>query len=85
MEMKFYAQLQKSADSGGHEYLPKNMPNFMEKGRVSIFSDFIFPCIIFFYQIFRLQNDFLHLEHILFKEESRNAFHRSEKSIFLVC
>uniref|UniRef100_A0A1I7VY37 DEP domain-containing protein n=1 Tax=Loa loa TaxID=7209 RepID=A0A1I7VY37_LOALO len=35
VEMKFYAQLQKTADSGGHEYLPKNVSHFMERGRVS--------------------------------------------------
>uniref|UniRef100_A0A915PX49 DEPDC5 protein C-terminal domain-containing protein n=1 Tax=Setaria digitata TaxID=48799 RepID=A0A915PX49_9BILA len=35
VEMKFFAQLQKSADSGGHEYLPSHIPQFTEWGKVS--------------------------------------------------
>ncbi|VDK73662.1 unnamed protein product [Litomosoides sigmodontis] len=34
VEMKFYAQLQKTADCEGHEYLPQNMSQCMEWGRV---------------------------------------------------
>uniref|UniRef100_A0AAF5PRU9 DEP domain-containing protein n=3 Tax=Wuchereria bancrofti TaxID=6293 RepID=A0AAF5PRU9_WUCBA len=34
VEMKFYAQLQKTTDTGGHEYLPPNVPQFMEKGKI---------------------------------------------------
>ncbi|CAG9530229.1 unnamed protein product [Cercopithifilaria johnstoni] len=34
IEMKFYAQLQKTADSEGHEYLPQHVLQFMEWGKV---------------------------------------------------
>uniref|UniRef100_A0A0R3RIQ1 DEP domain-containing protein n=1 Tax=Elaeophora elaphi TaxID=1147741 RepID=A0A0R3RIQ1_9BILA len=34
VEMKFYAQSQKTADSGGHEYLPQHISQFMEWGKV---------------------------------------------------
>ncbi|VDK86974.1 unnamed protein product, partial [Onchocerca ochengi] len=35
VDMKFYAQSQKTTDSGGHEYLPEHIPQFMEWGKVS--------------------------------------------------
>ncbi|KAM3724635.1 GATOR complex protein [Dirofilaria immitis] len=35
VDMKFYAHLQKATDSGGHDYLPQHIPQFVEWGKVS--------------------------------------------------
>ncbi|MCP9258530.1 hypothetical protein DINM_001561 [Dirofilaria immitis] len=33
VDMKFYAHLQKATDSGGHDYLPQHIPQFVEWGK----------------------------------------------------
>lgn len=56
VEMKFHAQLQKTTDSVGREYLPPHIAQYMEWGRVCMFLKFLNSLsLLYFYEkiIFR--------------------------------